>query len=332
MKRRHSGAGLCCFDAIYFSSAILKRPAPVNSKCREAPFSTGPAFIATKGAMPVPSNHKKPGEEDIKRLLQGLNSADPGPAWTDFIDCYSQLILKAVRQFDFEQDRHGECFLFVCEKLSDNQFRRLLGFNTNGKASFFTWLGTVVFNLCVDWHRKEFGRASLLPAIRSLPSFDQAVFRYRYEQALSIDTCFELLRDTFPDLTRRQLSDAIGRVHSILTPRQRWQMSLRIRDRQRVTGASADKLVNEHPAFEAEPDTETLKSQELDALDGGLRQLTAEQRLLLGLRFRQGLTLKEVARLAGLGDPFKARRQIQAALDALARVVQKKNSGISRKN
>jgi len=49
-----------------------------------------------------------------------------------------------------------------------------------------------------------------------------------------------------------------------------------------------------------------------------LARLTPHQRLLIKLRYQQDLSLKEVARLTRLGDPFRARRHIQAALDQLA--------------
>jgi DNA-directed RNA polymerase specialized sigma24 family protein len=66
------------------------------------------------------------------------------------------------------------------------------------------------------------------------------------------------------------------------------------------------------------PDEVTAELQEQQQLEAALAQLPAGQRLLLRLRFEQGLTLAEVARLTGQPDPFRANRQVQAALDALA--------------
>jgi hypothetical protein len=39
------------------------------------------------------------------------------------------------------------------------------------------------------------------------------------------------------------------------------------------------------------------------------------------LRYEQGLTLAEIARLTVQPDPFRVNRQVQAALDALAELV-----------
>ena len=252
----------------------------------------------------------------ISDLLHRLNSPDAGAAWAKFIDGYSPLILKAVRQFEYEQDRAGECFLYICEKLCDNDFRRLLKFNTGGKASFRTWLGTVVFNLCVDWHRKEFGRAQMLPAITTLPAFDQLVYRLYYEQGQEFETSLHTLRDEFPDLTRQQLSDAIARIHRVLTPRQRWQITVRNRRGNRPGQRARDpeQLPGSLPA----PEAVAQSRQDLEKLQEALTHLAPDERLILQLRFHEGLSLKKIAGLMNLGDPFRARRHLQASLDALA--------------
>lgn len=271
-------------------------------------------------------------KKQVIKLLQELNSADAGPAWANFIDRFAPLIMQTVRQFEYEHDRSSECFLFVCEKLIEKDFRRLLSFNPNDRCFFTTWLSTVMFNLCVDWHRKEFGRVSMLPAISALPTFDQAVFRHRYERRLAMDTCFLLLKEEFPDLTRQQLANAVSRVHKVLTPRQRWRMSLGIRGKKWAAGSDHAVEPDELPGPEPWPESEVHDQQELASLERALNLLPANQRFLIRLRFQQGLTLKEVARLTQLGDPFRARRHIQAALKALAEMMRQENFSEKRKN
>jgi hypothetical protein len=122
--------------------------------------------------------------KSIAKLLRELGSADAGAAWMDFLDRYSALIMNSACQFVCQQERVNECFGYVCEHPSDDGFRRLLKFSVNGKAKFRTWLGSVVLRLCVDWHRKEFGRAALLPAITALPAFDQSVFHLVIERGM----------------------------------------------------------------------------------------------------------------------------------------------------
>jgi len=255
-------------------------------------------------------------ENGIEYVLHRLNSGDSGAAWAAFIERYSPLIMRVLRQFEFEQDRQDDCFLHVCEKLCENNFQRLLKFNTSGPARFSTWLGSVLYNLCVDWHRKEYGRAVMLPAINALPMFDQAVYRLYFERAMDRESCQRALREEFPGLTSGQLSDSISRVHGLLTPRQRWRIAMSHHGRSPAFEADRDVHCLAHP--EEGPEARASREQHRRLVQDALATLAPTQRLMVQLRYEQGLTLKKVAELMGLADPFRARREIQAALDQLA--------------
>jgi RNA polymerase sigma factor (sigma-70 family) len=240
---------------------------------------------------------------------------DAGPAWVEFLDRYARLIMNTANQFEFERDQINECFIFVCGKLNDDGFRRLLKFNTCGTAKFTTWLGTVVFNLCVDWHRQEFGRVTLLPAISALPEFDQSVYHLVIEQELSKEACFQTLRANFPDLSRELVAKALMRSYSLLTPRQRWQISVR---NQRNKKKLLQNQTGGFPEISPGPEIEAQVAQQLDILQEALAKLPDKQQLLLRLRFQEGLGLRKIAQLQQLGDSNRVWRHIQAAIKALA--------------
>lgn len=256
-------------------------------------------------------------------LLKQLSSADPGPAWVAFLDAYSGLIMKTARQFEYVHDRTTECYLYVCEKLNDDGFRRLLKYNTSGKSRFRTWLGVVVFNLCVDWHRREFGRATLLPAISALPAFDRLVYRLAFEQELGKEACFQTLLADFPGLTRESVESSIIRIYSLLTPRQRWQVSLRNRRKQLARGNSLHDHVERFPDPGMSPEDQFESRQAHDTLRDAMVSLPAQQRLILRLRFQEGVGLAKLAEMAGLGDTNRAWRHLQAALNALGKRLHK---------
>ncbi len=265
-------------------------------------------------------------KNSIAGLFDRLSSVDAGPAWVEFLDRYSRLIMNTANQFEYEQDRINECFLFACAQLNDNGFRRLLNFNPRGVAKFHTWLGAVVFNLCVDWHRKEFGRATLLPAISALPAFDQSVYRLVIEQGMNKESSFQTLRADFPDLTRELVATSLSRVYSLLTPRQRWQTSIRNRGRKQAMGGPAQGRLEHLPDPGSGPEAEAQKQQELDTLQNAISHLPADQRLLLKLRFQEGLSLKKIAQLKNLGDSNRAWRHVKGAIDALFAQLHHKNS------
>jgi len=265
-------------------------------------------------------------------LLRRLSSLDAGPAWIEFLELYASLIMGIASQFEYEQDRIHECFLYVCEQLNDAGFRRLLKFDTTGKAAFRTWLNSVVFNLCVDWHRREYGRATLLPAISALPAFDQSVYRMVVEQDMDKETCFQSLRADFPDLTRELIAKAVARVWSLLSPRQRWQISVRNRARKQIRGSANQDSLDWVPDPALGPEVEAQKQQQLESLRGAMSRLPAEQKLLLQLRFQEGLTLKKIAQLKYRGDVNVAWRRIQAATDELFRHLHYAGAAEKRKN
>ena len=257
----------------------------------------------------------------IGNLLDQLSSAAAENAWNEFLEDYGALILCVVRKFGRDDDRVNDCFLYICEELSRDGFRRLRRFQPDGPARFRTWLGVVISNLCVDWHRKEFGRKRPFRAITKLPALDQLVFRSMFEGGMTLQECWHALQPRFPDLTKERLTDIVGHLYTILTSRHHWLLSTRSREvRSLSEPPSPDESRASSEPEDPGPGPETLAEleQERTTLLRAMSHLTSLQRVLLRLRYQDDLTLKEVARLTGLGDPFRAKRQVQAALDALA--------------
>ncbi len=253
-------------------------------------------------------------------LLAGLRSATPGPAWQSFLAAYSQTILSIARQYAYGADRLNDCYVYICEQLSDRGFRRLLAYEPEGAASFRGWLRVVIANLCIDWRRRSRGRPRPFRLVGRLSQLDQRVFDYRFQQRMNLQACLASLRVQFPGLTEPQLVSAIARVNSALSPRQHFLLSAR-----NPTTLSLDderhKAACEPRDRAPDPEQAATQHQESQRLAKALASLPHRQRLLIRLRYGQELSLKEVARLMRLGDPFRARREIQAALAALERLM-----------
>lgn len=260
-------------------------------------------------------------DDTVTGLLERLSSARVDAAWTEFLALYSPLIKHVIRRHGLDDDRITECFNHVCGALSDDGFRRLLGFRPDGPARFKTWLMAVVANLCVDWRRKEHGRVRAPLCVSRLPELDQQVYRCIYVRRMSRARCLEALTPRFPQLTEATVAEINARLFALLTPQQRWQLSLRpppLKSVASSAGPEDDDLSWQLATPGPGPDDLAAESQEQRRLQDALSKLPAEQRLLLRLRYEQNLTLAEVARLTGQPDPFRANRRIQAALAALA--------------
>lgn len=260
-------------------------------------------------------------DEAVTALLERLSSGRGDAAWNEFLAGYSPVIVHVIRRCGVAAGQADECFLHVCEALSDGGFRRLRTFRTDGPASFKTWLMAVVANLCIDWNRRENGRVRPFHSVSCLPELDRQVYRCIFEQRMTRTQCFHVLLPRFPGLTESRVGEINARLFQLLTPQQRWQLTVRTPSLTPVTYPVSPE--DESPAWQlAEPgpgpDELAEESQERGRLQQALAALPAEQRLLLRMRYEQNLSLAEIARLTGQPDPFRVNRRVQAALDALA--------------
>jgi RNA polymerase sigma factor (sigma-70 family) len=219
--------------------------------------------------------------------------------------------LKVVRAQVRDADRQSDCFVFVCEKLSDDGFRRLLKFDVAGRARFSTWLTVVATNLVIDWVRNQRGRERAFTNVAKLPALEQRLFRHRFERALPLRDCFSLLLTEFPDLDVARFDAALATLERTLNSTQRWRLS--IRGRRNVPLDDADLEPSGEPGLE----DGAARNEELVHLAGAMARLSERERLLLALRFEQELTFDQIARLLKLGDAFRARREVEAALRRL---------------
>jgi len=257
-------------------------------------------------------------EYSIARVIRELGSRNPEPAWAEFLRVHAALIFQVVRLFEREQDEISDCFLFVCEQLSRGRFRRLRKFRPKGPAKFETWLRAVVRNLCLDWHRKEFGRHRVFHSISRLSDLEQEVFRCVYEGLFSPEYALTWLAPRFPQLTRSTLDECIERIEGTMTSRQRWLLS--VRNRRALAQESANS--EDSPAARvadaaANPETEASLQERKSALLGALKKLTARERLMIRLRFEDDLTLEQVAKIFHLADAQTADRRLRELLGRL---------------
>jgi DNA-directed RNA polymerase specialized sigma24 family protein len=143
------------------------------------------------------AKENKTSESSTRVLLARLRSPDGGEAFAQFLNIFSPAIMQIARQYAYDQGRLNECYLFISEKLSANNFHRLVSYKPEGSASFRSWLNVVVANLCIDWRRHRRGRPRLFKSIKELSEFDQRVFKHRFQQRMSLDACMETLRAHF---------------------------------------------------------------------------------------------------------------------------------------
>lgn len=261
-------------------------------------------------------------DTQIAQLLQRLRSDQAQEAWAEFLATFSPLILQVVQVQERDDDPIADCYLFVCEQLSQRQFRRLTLFRPNGPASFRTWLRAVVRNLSLDWRRREFGRHRVFESIQRLPALEGEVFHSVFEQGMSAAEAYLSLRSKIPGLEEQQVEQAVERIHSLLTPRQLWLLQAERPELQAIAiEPDGTAIPLDERVVDSRPNPESLAAwnEERTNLSSALAQLPKDDRLFLRLRYEQELTLEKVAKVTGLKDAQAADRRIREILARLQR-------------
>ena len=258
--------------------------------------------------------------QHLETLLNDLYSPDPQDAWAEFLAEYSTLIYQVVRHFETDPDNAADSFQFVCEHLIDHRSRRLKKFKGEGPATFATWLRAIVRNLCIDWHRKQFGRQRPFGSIAQLPIFDQQVFRMVYEHAVPPEDCVALLAAEFPNITIYQINESRNRIEGVLTSSQRWVLAQRAAN-PNGHEAHSEQILGEVRDVRADPEAQAIENERKRRLQRAMKSLSPTERLLIRLRFQEGLTLEKTASLLGFPNAQKADRQIKEILTRLRKLM-----------
>lgn len=243
---------------------------------------------------------------------------DPRRAWDALVEGYSGLILGVLARYTRDPDQRMDAYLYVLEELQAQDFRRLRHFGHSPSAnpcSFDTWLKLVVRNLYFDWFRHLHGRKSLPKEIQKLPALDQRVFKLVHWEGYSAQEAFEVLRGQENGLAFTIFIQKLANVESLLSPINRAKIR---RDIERSRGPISLDAEDTGPPIEAKaetkvrtPEDEALLQERRSALWKLVEALPAEDRLILRLRFFEGLTAKQIARAVGTPEPMAIYRRIE---------------------
>lgn len=234
----------------------------------------------------------------LGKLLSGSTSLTP--AWEDFLESYSHLFLKVIWQFEKDLDKVMETYLYVCSRFSErdfailHKFRREYGENP---PKFTTWLGAVVRNMCVDAFRMAKGRRRYPKALLGLSALDRKVFELHFWQGYSLEEISATLHSRHNGAAR----SAIVRIQRFVRSNRSFEPTIIPFDDTRSYEMSENS--REHG------DSEKLEEW--------LSLLDPRSRLILRLRFWEGMSAADIARILQISPMSRVYALLQNALKTI---------------
>jgi RNA polymerase sigma factor (sigma-70 family) len=197
----------------------------------------------------------------LSSLLAASVPKSRDDAWAAFLASYSALILRVARVLGGDDDAVMDRYAFALDQLRRDDCRRLRQFTADGRGQFTTWLVFVVRRLCLDEHRRRYGRRQ---------SGDPGAAERHAE--------------------RRRLADLLGAVPELAE----------------LAAAETD-----------EADTNVRVIELSSALEGALAKLEPSDRLLLRLRFEDGLSVPQIARIVRASSTAQVYRRLERVFSSL---------------
>jgi RNA polymerase sigma factor (sigma-70 family) len=238
--------------------------------------------------------------------LLELFRQDAPTAWQHFCEKYSDFIYTILTRSGFDYDEAMERFVYVFEKLCEQDFRRLKAIKYAGNDGDLTpWLRQVVKNLCVNWAWSVDGRKRLFGFVAEMPPRQQRVFqmyfwqgntpfeiyenlRLEHDKTVELGDVFDALEEIFLHLSEKKLWRLMSNLN-----RMRKTLSLDYEDEE--TGLKLD-IIDENA-----PNAETIlqKKEIFQKLKSAFETLSTREKLVVQFRYENTMTIHEIAKMLG---------------------------------
>ena len=253
----------------------------------------------------------------IGELQRGSSEA----AWDLFLDRYRRLIFAAIRHYAQDYDDVMDVFTRVCESLREDDLRRLRTYveQSDHRASFSTWLVTVVRNLTIDWFRHREGRHRISAVAERLPPLQRCIFEHVFIERRSHVEAYELIRASeSPALSFRQFLSELRETYNALTNGRRG----------RLLAELGTPVPNETEPEAPTDDDDAVEDGEL--LQEALRSLSPEDRVAVQMYVVDEMPAADVARVVGLPNAKAVYNRVYRALAILRERLERAGLGRER--
>lgn len=274
--------------------------------CPRKPYSTYARVFVNSDMTGERANHITSPLSDADLL--SLFHSDPDRAWRLFIDRYADRIYSQLRHLGFDYDQAMDRFVYICEKLAEEDYRRLKTVRYTGSAGDLTpWVRKVVKNFSINWAWSEEGRKRLLKPISRMPQRERRIFELYFWRGLSPSAIREQIGlEGQQEISLADVFDALERIFSRLSQKKLWRL---LSNLSRMRGTVSLDEINEETgtAIEpadtlANPEQAFIRSESEERLSAALDGLLPAERLSIQLRYEEGMPVKEIGEILRLSE------------------------------
>ncbi len=230
-----------------------------------------------------------------------------------------------TRSFQRNKDLANDCFLYVWEKLNEDDSRRLRAFK--GEAKFRTFLYSVTNKLIIDFRRSQFGYKVLPKFFWDFDEINRHIFKLFFYQNSTRTWVENEIRAEFK-ISQNEAQSRVDKVEKRIT-----ESRLRLETTKEIQlvmlGEDVSALQSEYIGANPEQniimaEVEEKRHKVLKALKEEVQKLEAEDALILQLYFELNLTAKEITyAIPGIKDKGVYKR-IERILKNLRKQIKEK--------
>jgi RNA polymerase sigma factor (sigma-70 family) len=201
-----------------------------------------------------------------------------------------------IRGFGKNKELANDCFLYVWEKLHENESHRIRALKR--ESSFRTFLYSVTNKLIIDFRRTQFRYKVLPKYFWKFDEINRYIFKLFFYQNLTpgwIENAVQAEFKISQDEAQRRVDEVEKRIREsrvrVDTPVQREPLSL-----WGGENALSSKNTRSNPEENViKAEIKQKREKVLEVLKGEIKKLEAEDVLILQLYFEHGLTAKEIS-------------------------------------
>jgi len=253
-----------------------------------------------------PQNGTHENDLELVRAIQ----AGSLPAWHGFVDRYTGLLYAVISRYVFDREEIRNVYIDVLSDLYQGKLH-----SYQGRSALSTWLVPLARNSAIDHVRKRLGRQLIPDEIRAMGDTAVQIYQLHFLEGLSLEAVIHRMGASAAHLGHESVVELLSDIENRLHPRTLRTLSYRAH--AMALGETSAKLLEFLDSMRDEMEDQSAKeSPEYSMMEAEARQtvarvlalveqLSPDEREVLTLHYREGLTAKEIAERMHVDGPRK---------------------------